>query len=421
MSKNIVESATLSEATKSTDSGLLEVEFITPGWGSSGYYSREVVEAAAPLFAVGVQMYFDHPTPTEEQERPVRSVRDIAAVIESAGVVDKATGAVRGKVRPLKIYEGLLTDEAFAKNVGLSIRGSASDITVGEAEGRKGPIIEGLSHLASVDFVTRAGRGGKVLAVLESALADDVAVAEATASDRMGHLRTALRATYGSSGRGVYVRDMDAESAIVWFDLWDNRSDVMRTYQQAYSVGANDVDVALTGEATEVRQVTNYVPVTRPDSSNPTTEADQEVTMGNISIEESEHTRLVTEAGRVDALLAENTTLKAENTELKESNASRDRADAAVKIIKDVAEDKGVAFSALEAKGLIGQLPLKEGELDVEKFTASVVTEAASKAAAGGAGTVSGFGGTSTGPDAIKESDIDKAVAGTFGRTVKEA
>ncbi len=469
MSQNITESVTLTEATKSKTSGLLEVDFITPGWGSSGYYSREVVEAAAPLFAAGTQMYFDHPTATEEQDRPVRSVRDIAAVIESAGVVDKATGAVRGMVRPLKAYADLLTDEAFAKNVGLSIRGSATDIKIGEAEGRQGPIIEGLANLSSVDFVTKAGRGGKVLRVLESARLEEqiLNVEEATASDRMSHLRAAIRTAHGAAGNSVYVRDQDAEKATVWFDVHDHRSgeSTPKSFEQTYKVGANDVDVELTGTPTEVRAVTNYVPVsqpateakgrdlpadeakerihatehinrllkkqlaqnvpvTRPDSKTPTTEADQEVTMGNISIEESEHTRLLTEAGRVDALLTENTTLKAQNGELKESAAKRDRRDAAAKIVTDVAEAEGGSFDALQTAGLLADLPVKEnGDFDVEKFTSTVKESVATVKARGGAGSVTGFGGTATdhGEDTVSEADIDKSVAGAFGRTLKEA
>ena len=43
-------------------------------------------------------------------------MRDLAAVIEEAGTVNPTTGGILGKVRPLKAYKELLTDEAFAKN-----------------------------------------------------------------------------------------------------------------------------------------------------------------------------------------------------------------------------------------------------------------------------------------------------------------
>ncbi|WP_460871862.1 hypothetical protein, partial [Nocardioides pakistanensis] len=168
MSKKLLEQVNLTEAATSSDtsSGVLEVEFITPGWGSSGYYSRQVLEAAAPLFTPGLQMFMDHPSASENTDRPERSVRDIGAILLEAGHVDKSTGGIRGKVKVVAPYRELLTDEDFVTNIGVSIRGSATDITVGEAEGRTGPIIEGLADIQSVDFVTRAGRGGKVLGVL---------------------------------------------------------------------------------------------------------------------------------------------------------------------------------------------------------------------------------------------------------------
>ena len=61
----------------------------------------------------------------------------------------------------------LFRDEDFVKAIGVSMRAYA-DTTVGEAEGRKGTIITALLEAASVDFVTKAGRGGRVLSVLES-------------------------------------------------------------------------------------------------------------------------------------------------------------------------------------------------------------------------------------------------------------
>jgi hypothetical protein len=163
-----------------------------------------------------------------------------------------------------------------------------------------------------------------------------------------------------------------------------------KTWQQAYTVADDDMSVSLTGERTEVRPVTKYVPVTRPDSTTPTTEADQEVTMGNIQIEESEHTALVEKAGRVDVLEQENTTLK-------EAAAQRDRVDAARKIVAERATQAEVTFSPLEERGLLADLPLKEGALDTEAFTKTVDEAAAARKTAGGAGTVTGFGGTPTG------------------------
>ncbi|GEP38881.1 hypothetical protein NPS01_25440 [Nocardioides psychrotolerans] len=415
MPKPLTESVNLAEASTSTtdDAGLLEVEFITPGWGSSGYYSPKVIEAAAPLFAVGTHMYFDHPTETEHHERPGRSVRDLAAVIIEAGVVNKATGGIRGKVKPLAPYRELLTDEAFASNVGVSIRASASDIVVGEAEGRRGPIIEGLVEVDSVDFVTRAGRGGKVLAVLESARHADVH--EATASDRHQQLQRAVRAEHDGTNGWVYVRDHDADERVVWFEI--SGEGPTETWQQTYDVGANDVDITLTGEPTRVSALTTYVPVTRPDSTIPTTES-QEDTMPKIQIEEAEHARLTETAGRVDALESENVTLKAERDQLREADATRVRTDRAREIVADRAKEAGVEFTALEARGLIADLPIKDGALDEDAFTTTVDENATAKKSPGTG--VKGFGASA---QTTEESATERPTTTPWGRplTVKGA
>src|SRR4249920_1591703 len=64
-------------------SGRLNIQVITPGWGASGYYSATVLEQAAQdhIFPAGTHMYLDHPTVNEQEERPNRSVKDLAAVL----------------------------------------------------------------------------------------------------------------------------------------------------------------------------------------------------------------------------------------------------------------------------------------------------------------------------------------------------
>lgn len=426
MSKSLIESTTLVEATVASDAGagVLEVEFITPGWGSSGYYSREVVEAAAPLFAVGTHMYLDHPSASDAADRPERSVRDLAAVITEAGTVNASTGGVRGKVKVAAPYRELLTDEEFVKNIGVSIRGSATDIVIGEAEGRTGPIIEGLADVQSVDFVTRAGRGGRVLAVLESARRS--AVHEATASDRHQHLQTSVRAEYAPHGTGTWawVRDHDADERVVWFDV-SPESGPTKTYQQTYDVAANDVDITLTGEPIEVRGVTKYVPVARPGSTTDnTTEESEEDTMPNI--EEARLRELEEASGRVPTLESERDTAVAERDQARSELAEHRRTSRAREVIAERAREAGVTFSPLEERGLLANLPVGEdGALDEAAFTTSVNEAAAEVAESHGAGRVRGFGNTThngDGDQQVSETDIDTAVAGTFGRsTIKEA
>ncbi|WP_154402725.1 hypothetical protein [Nocardioides speluncae] len=168
--KELRETAVISEAAAAAakTSGRMLVQLISPGWGSSGYYAPKVLAEAAKnrIIPAGTHMYADHPTEVDVQLRPERSIRDLMGVTTTDARLS-ADGALVAEVRVAAPYREFVSD--IVESIGVSIRGDATDITEGEAEGRRGRIIEGLAHVQSVDFVTRAGRGGKVLAVLEAA------------------------------------------------------------------------------------------------------------------------------------------------------------------------------------------------------------------------------------------------------------
>lgn len=68
-----------------------------------------------------------------------------------------------------KIREKYAADVAELKNdIGVSLRALGRS-SIGKAEGKEGVIIEQLVRGKSIDFVTQAGRGGKVLELFESA------------------------------------------------------------------------------------------------------------------------------------------------------------------------------------------------------------------------------------------------------------
>lgn len=163
--------------------GTTTIKVISPGWGSSGYYSEDVLKRDGPkAWPKGTHMYWDHPTPTEESERPERSLKDLAAVTttdprwwvhptEGPGLYAEA------KVR--SSYREAVNE--LAPNIGTSIRASGK-ATEGTAEGKKGRIVEAIVAGKSIDFVTMPGRGGKVLELFESfrskEVTDDVSTAE---------------------------------------------------------------------------------------------------------------------------------------------------------------------------------------------------------------------------------------------------
>lgn len=166
----VAESIPLTEAAAVQVSGaLMRVKLISPGWGSSGYYSESVLRQAADdqVYPAGTHMYLDHPTASEGVERPERSVRDLAAVLTSPARFED--GSLHAEARVFGPYQPVLNE--MRDHIGVSIR--ASGIAEhGEAEGREGTIITQLTEGISVDFVTKAGRGGQIVEVLEAARAE---------------------------------------------------------------------------------------------------------------------------------------------------------------------------------------------------------------------------------------------------------
>lgn len=150
--------------------GTIPVKIITPGWGSSGYYPASVLERDGPrVFVKGVKMYWNHPTPTEEAERPERDLRDLAAelISDARWVADHPAGP--GLYADAKVFgEYKASVDELAPHIGVSIRAMGRAST-GEADGRAGAIIEEITAARSVDFVTEPGAGGQILTLFEAA------------------------------------------------------------------------------------------------------------------------------------------------------------------------------------------------------------------------------------------------------------
>lgn len=147
----------------------IPIKIIGPGWGSSGYYKKETLISAAPKYYKGLHMYWDHPTETEEKEQPERSLRNLAAVLVTDGTYkeDGIYGpGIYALCKPFSEFRPKI--EEMAPYIGVSHRASGIK-KLGEAEGRKGPIIEAITKVHSVDFVTVAGAGGQIVQLFESA------------------------------------------------------------------------------------------------------------------------------------------------------------------------------------------------------------------------------------------------------------
>lgn len=140
----------------------MRVRMISPGKGSSGYYSPEVIAESVDLFKAGTHMNLDHPSQTERFERPEGSLRNLVGVLESDGQV-MPDGSIEADVKIMPTWREFIKEAA--PYIGVSINGDGS-ITE-SANGER--IIESLTAINSVDFVTKPGRDGRVLSILESA------------------------------------------------------------------------------------------------------------------------------------------------------------------------------------------------------------------------------------------------------------
>lgn len=164
--------------------GTIPVKVINPGWGSSGYYSPEVLERDGPnVFRSGTQMFWDHQTLTEEADRPEGSLNNLAAVLVSDSRWEPNGADGPGLYADAKVFSGYKEAiEELAPHIGVSIRASGNR-KLGEAAGRKGFIVESIDSAKSIDFVTRPGAGGKVLEMFESARPNITESAQPTGED----------------------------------------------------------------------------------------------------------------------------------------------------------------------------------------------------------------------------------------------
>lgn len=167
------------------------LKVIQPGWGSSGYYSSELLQRDGPrVFTEGLHMYLDHPTDSENSERPERSVKDLAGRLTSNATWQENGPAGPGLYADAEVFAPFrdVLDE-IAPHIGVSIR-AAGRISEGERDGRTGRIVEELVQAESVDWVTRAGAGGQVVTIMESARNARHPITQAVAeSVRDGHRR----------------------------------------------------------------------------------------------------------------------------------------------------------------------------------------------------------------------------------------
>lgn len=378
---------------------------IAPGWGSSGHYSEALLESDGPTaFPANTPVYMDHPGQAEAQDRPERSIRDLAGKITSTPVYESD-----GLYADIEFYpHAAPIIEALWQDVGMSIRASGTS-EAGEADGRRGNIITSLSEGLSVDVVTKAGAGGKIMQLLESARGPLV---EATANEKQSRLSDAVRGAHAALDRTyAWVRDYD--ETFVFFEVETPTATTL--YRQGYAEAEDTI--TLTGAPEKVIATTTYKPLNPAvesamdrglcvplnasiiSESSPSSVADEtsqppagqekpnkekEPPMGDTT-----NTGRVTEAGsEIDKLKAENAALKAEIAALKKGSKKQE----AARIYADAFREAGVEAPTLTQA--LSESAVTDDDLDVAALTEAAKTQAAEIAAAQGAGTPKGLGDT---------------------------
>jgi hypothetical protein len=182
-----------------TRPGRMLIRLIKAGWSLNGnYYPAEVLKRdGARAWPKGMQAFIDHATEQEDYERPAGSVEKLAAIQTEDARWDEDTKSLVAWTRLFEPWRTPLIEMAKAEAeegipvIGMSIRAYVT-ADHGEAEGRKGNIVNTIEQGRSVDFVTKPAAGGALLDVLEAVQAKKVTEARSVGTWLESRLHLAL-------------------------------------------------------------------------------------------------------------------------------------------------------------------------------------------------------------------------------------
>lgn len=149
----------LTEASRSN----YPIKLISPGTGTMAHYPAAVLERDGPkVFKKGTLMFWNHPTKAEESARPEGDLNNLAAITTSDARWDANGVKGPGLYAEAKVMADYAQKiEERAPHIGLSIR--AGGTGTGKLVAGK-PELKTIDYAESVDYVTKAGRGGLALA-----------------------------------------------------------------------------------------------------------------------------------------------------------------------------------------------------------------------------------------------------------------
>lgn len=256
---NVTLTESVNTLPKASAEGIYRVRIIESNvQGSSGFYTSEMLEAYGPAaFPAKTLSHVDHPSLTEREDRPERSVLTLGGytvsdpIVESDGLYVDMFFA--GKAREIV--------ENFGSVIGLSIR-AQGDVEESERDGVTIREVKAIhpSPLNSIDLVTIPGAGGKVISALQESIKvteDPSAERKATPMEieelagQVKELKEAF-ATLASSLAPIIESLKPAEETEV---------DVVEAVKVAYKAAA-DLPEALRDEVIEAVQADPKVDVT---------------------------------------------------------------------------------------------------------------------------------------------------------------
>ena len=404
MAKLIKESA----ATGTLTGSRMEITLITPGWGSSGYYSPAVLEQAAAdkVFPRGTQQHIDHIGESERFEKPAGSVATLAAALDEdarwePNWLDPKTGTKGRLVAESRVFSNWRAPLAdMAEFIGVSIAAGA-EVSMGEAEGKKGRIVEALvpGVLNRVDFVTVAGRGGQITEVLEAARVEEARNVGAWLEARMHSGFTQISDDMYGDGRLTREERITLSGAL---------GEALTAFTARVEADAPQLfERDLWQEPDAAATVGESAPKNVPSNLAGSTDTNEskEIPMAKIEVDEAAHTAAVEASGRVPALEAENADLKAKLAE----SAKKDNDSTAAAVVAE-------AFQGISAPATVKLLAstyalTAEGAVDTAALKAKAEESAAEIAASFGAGTVRGVGHSAAVTESADVADADVLTA----------
>ena len=198
--------------------GVYKAVLITPGKGSSGYYSEEMLRAFGPeAFPKGTHGYLNH-----LGEGEYRSPDKLTHVLTEDAYYDETLGGLVADIKPMKHWADFMQE--VSPYVGLSISAEGTG-EMAEMDGEDVFVVESLlpHTMNSVDLVSYAGRGGKIAerlaeqAIQKGTHSDSSAGTEQEGNDNMATLEevAATVATLDANVNKIVSAQEAAEAAAV--------------------------------------------------------------------------------------------------------------------------------------------------------------------------------------------------------------